>query len=104
VNNFGFEVEIEVPERRTVGLEDDDDQTLFLAETAEEIAPSCTFTLEVADVEAKYLELSTKGVTFEKVPQKLYWGYGAEVRDPDGYLVSVWDARSMRGWQLTAAW
>jgi catechol 2,3-dioxygenase-like lactoylglutathione lyase family enzyme len=96
VNNFGFEVEIEVPERRTVGLKDDGDQTLFLEETAEEITPSCKFALEVADVESKYLELSAKGVKFEKIPQKLYWGYGAEVRDPDGYLVSVWDERSMR--------
>ena len=36
------------------------------------------------------------GVTLEKAPQKLYWGYGAELRDPDGYLLHVWDERSMR--------
>jgi catechol 2,3-dioxygenase-like lactoylglutathione lyase family enzyme len=96
VNNFGFEVELEVSDRRTVGLKDDADQTLFLEETAEEIAPSCKFALEVADVETKYEELSAKGVKFEKVPQKLFWGYGAEVRDPDGYFVSVWDECSMR--------
>jgi catechol 2,3-dioxygenase-like lactoylglutathione lyase family enzyme len=96
VSNFGFEVEIDVPERRTVGLKDDGDQTLFLHETAEEIAPSCTFALEVADVEAKHRELAAKGIEFEKTPQKLFWGYGAELRDPDGYLVSVWDERSMR--------
>jgi catechol 2,3-dioxygenase-like lactoylglutathione lyase family enzyme len=27
---------------------------------------------------------------------KLYWGYGAELRDPDGYVVGVWDEHSMR--------
>ena len=81
VNNFAFVIEIEVPERMTVGLKDDGDQTLFLEETAEEIVPSCRFALEVADVEAKYLALSAKGVKFEKTPQKLYWGYGAELRE-----------------------
>jgi predicted enzyme related to lactoylglutathione lyase len=96
VNNFGFEVEIEVPERKTVGLKDDGDQTLFIEETEGAVAPSCKFALQVADVETKYRELSAKGVKFEKGPQKLYWGYGAELRDPDGYLVSVWDERSMR--------
>lgn len=96
VSNFGFEIEIEIPARRTVGLKDEGDQTLFLEESAEKIAPACKFAVEVADVEAKYRELTAKGVKFEKTPQKLYWGYGAEVRDPDGYLVSVWDERSMR--------
>ena len=96
VGNFGFKVEIDVPERRTVGLQDDADQTLFLEETAADIAPACRFALEVADVEAKYRELSKQGVNFEKSPQKLYWGYGAEVRDPDGYLISLWDEHSMR--------
>jgi hypothetical protein len=32
----------------------------------------------------------------EHAPQKLFWGYGAELRDPDGYLVMVWDEVSMR--------
>jgi catechol 2,3-dioxygenase-like lactoylglutathione lyase family enzyme len=96
VDNFGFEVEIDVPDRRTVGLKGRGDQTLFLEEITEPVAPSCRFALEVADVEATYLELSAKSVKFEKAPQKLYWGYGAELPDPDGYLVSVWDERSMR--------
>jgi catechol 2,3-dioxygenase-like lactoylglutathione lyase family enzyme len=96
VNNFGFEIEMEIPERKTVGLKDDGDLTLFLEETPGEWAPSCKFALQVADIEAKHRELSARGVDFEKVPQKLYWGYGAELRDPDGYLVSLWDERSMR--------
>jgi predicted enzyme related to lactoylglutathione lyase len=96
VSNFGLEVEIDVPERMTVGLKDDGDCTLFLEQVAGDFAPSCKFAFEVADVESKYRELSARGVKFEKAPQKLYWGYGAELRDPDGYLVSVWDERSMR--------
>ena len=93
--HFGFTVEFEVPERRTVALRDDADLTLFLVES-EHVAPSCTLTFQVDDVESKYRELSAAGVTFEKSPQKLFWGYGAELRDPDGYLVYLWDERSMR--------
>jgi uncharacterized glyoxalase superfamily protein PhnB len=95
--NFGFQIEIDIPERHTVGLKDDGDFTLFLAERpAEEVAASCTLALQVDDVESKYRQLSERGLHFEKAPQKLFWGYGAELRDPDGYLIYVWDALSMR--------
>jgi catechol 2,3-dioxygenase-like lactoylglutathione lyase family enzyme len=94
--NFGFKVEFEVAERRTIALQDDADLTLFLVESADAITPSCTLTFQVGDVESKYQELSARGVKFEKSPQKVFWGYGAELRDPDGYLIYVWDERSMR--------
>ena len=95
--HFGFRVEFEVPERKTVALQDDGDLTLFLVESADQpVVPSCGLRLQVDDVEAKYRELSARGVRFEKSPQKLFWGYGAELRDPDGYLIYVWDERSMR--------
>src|SRR6185295_13609016 len=95
--NFGFKIEFEVPERKTVALQDDADLTVFLVETpAEQVTASCGFALQVDDVEAKYRELSAAGVPFDKPPQKLFWGYGAELRDPDGYRVSVWDEKSMR--------
>src|SRR5262245_2493320 len=88
-SHFGFRVEFEVPERKTVALQDDSDLTLFLIETSpESVVPACTLTFQVDDVEATYRELSKRGVTFEKAPQRLYWGYGAEVRDPDGYLIN----------------
>lgn len=95
--HFGFKVEFEVPEGKTTALQDDGGLTLFLVECSDEpIAPSCVLTFQVDDVEAKYRELSARGVAFEKSPQKLFWGYGAELRDPDGYLVNLWDERSMR--------
>jgi uncharacterized glyoxalase superfamily protein PhnB len=95
--NFGFQIEIDIPERHTVGLKDDGDFTLFLAEDpAGEVAASCTLTFQVDDVESKYRELSERGLRFEKTPQKLFWGYGAELRDPDGYLIYLWDEHSMR--------
>jgi uncharacterized glyoxalase superfamily protein PhnB len=71
--------------------------TLFIYEPADgDVAPSCTLTFQVDDVDAKYKELSARGIHFEKAPQKLFWGYGAELRDPDGYLVYLWDEKSMR--------
>lgn len=95
--HLGLEVEFEVPERKTVALRDEADFTLFLYEPADrQVSPSCTLTFQVADVDAKHKELSARGIRFEKTPQKLFWGYGAELRDPDGYLVYLWDEKSMR--------
>jgi hypothetical protein len=35
-------------------------------------------------------------VAFTHDPRKTFWGYGTELQDPDGYLVRLWDARSMK--------
>jgi uncharacterized glyoxalase superfamily protein PhnB len=91
-----MKIEFEVPERNTVALQDDSGFTLFLVDGERQTPPSCTLTFQVADVELKYSELSARGVMFEKAPQKLFWGYGAELRDPDGYLIYLWDERTMR--------
>src|SRR5262249_43985659 len=96
VGHFGLNVEFEVPERATIGVRDDADFTLILVQASDPPPPSCGFALEVDDVERTHRELVAKGVVFDAAPQKLFWGYGAELRDPDGYRVSVWDARSMK--------
>jgi catechol 2,3-dioxygenase-like lactoylglutathione lyase family enzyme len=97
VGNFDFEVEFEVPERHTIAIRDDADLTVFLVRDPERARhPSCGLTLQVEDVEAVHRLLSSRGVPFETAPQKLFWGYGAELRDPDGYLVYLWDEKSMR--------
>ena len=85
---LGLKVEFEIPERNTVALQDDSGLTLFLSESEEGAAiATCTMAFEVDDVDAKHRELAARGVEFEKAPQKVFWGYGAELRDPDGYLV-----------------
>jgi catechol 2,3-dioxygenase-like lactoylglutathione lyase family enzyme len=94
---LGLRIEFEIPDRKTVALHDDGDLTLFLVESSpDDVAPSCTLTFQVDDVEETYRELAEAGVPFANPPQKLYWGYGAELRDPDGYLIHLWDERSMR--------
>ena len=95
--NLGLELEFKVPERKTVALRDDSDFTLFLYEPTDgRVSTSCTLTFQVEDVDAKFEQLVARGVEFEKSPQRLFWGYGAELRDPDGYLVYLWDEKSMR--------
>ena len=27
---------------------------------------------------------------------KVFWGYGAELHDPDGYRLMLWDQKSMK--------
>jgi len=50
----------------------------------------------VLDVDATFAEWQGRGVAFAHGLRKSYWGYGAELTDPDGYLVRLWDERSMR--------
>jgi uncharacterized glyoxalase superfamily protein PhnB len=95
--HLGLEVEFEIPQRQTVALKDDAGLTIFLYEkTDAPVSPTCTLTFQVQDVDAKHHELSANGIVFEKAPQKLFWGYGAELRDPDGYMIYLWDEKSMR--------
>jgi len=92
-----LKVEFEVPAHHATALQDTGGFTLFLEQRpAERYRPSCVVTFRVDDVDAAYEVLSAKGVRFENRPQKLFWGYGAELRDPDGYLIRLWDELSMR--------
>jgi catechol 2,3-dioxygenase-like lactoylglutathione lyase family enzyme len=97
VDTLGLAVEFEVPDRQTVALQDTADFTVFLQQAPAPVAPGgCALWFQVADVEATFAEWSARGVVFAHGPRATYWGYGAELRDPDGYLVRLWDARTMR--------
>lgn len=97
VATLGLTVEFEVPDRHTVALQDSDGFTIFLRAVASAVAPNeCALWFQVSDVDATFAEWSARGVAFAHGPRKTYWGYGAELADPDGYLVRLWDARSMK--------
>ena len=96
VEHLGFRVEFEVPERKLIAIQDDFDFTLFLSEQRTPKPRSCALTLQVADVEGLHRELAGRGVVFEQPPRRLFWGYGAELRDPSDYLLRLWDAATMR--------
>ena len=96
VETLGMIVEVEVPDRRTVALQDGEGFTIFLQEAPAAVAPGgCALWFQVDDVDATVASWTARGITFGHGPRKSYWGYGAELVDPDGYLIRLWDERSM---------
>ena len=95
-DQLGFEVEFEIPDRETAAMRDDADLTIFLYEGNVVDCPGISFTIQVDDVEAKHDLLAAAGVPFVHPPMKVFWGYGAELCDPDGYRLRLWDQRSMK--------
>ena len=97
VATLALKVEFEIPPIKGVSLQDSSGFSLFIQERpAGEFAPSCMLTFQVDDVESKCRQLASQGIALEAAPQKLPWGYGAELLDPDGYVVRLWDQQSMR--------
>lgn len=96
VRTLGLTVEFEMPERKTVALQDSDCFAIFLQEAMGVHPNGCALWFQVADVDATFSEWSGRGVEFSHAPRKTYWGYGAELGDPDGYLIRLWDERSMK--------
>lgn len=97
VKNFGFKTEFEVLSRRTIAIQDDAGFTIFLYEPQGEIAGAkCSLTLQVDNVDEKYRQLRDAGSQFTNPPAKYFWSYGAELRDPDGYQLLLWDEVTMR--------
>lgn len=94
---LGLAVEFEVPDGNTVALQDEHDFTLFLVEGAVPPTPSAfALYFQVSDVRKSYHSLSERGVSFIHSPQKVSWGFGAELPDPDGYAIRLWNERSMK--------
>ena len=95
VTTLGLKVEFEVPDSRTIALEDSEGFAIFLQEASSLVAPDgCALWFQVTDLTRP--EWSARGVKFAHGPGKSYWGYGVELVDPDGYLVRPWDEHSMK--------
>ena len=93
---LGLKVEFEVPDRRTVALNDGEGFAIFLHERGS-VAPNGTaLWFQVDDVDATHAAWQAKGIAFAHDPGKTFWGYGAELADPDGYLVRLWDEKTMK--------
>jgi catechol 2,3-dioxygenase-like lactoylglutathione lyase family enzyme len=97
VANLGLSVEFEVPDQRSVALNDSEGFAIFLQQAAAPVAVNnCALWFQVESVDATYAAWSGRGVKFAHGPRKSYWGYGVELADPDGYLIRLWDEVSMR--------
>ena len=97
VANLGLKVEFEIAERQSVALQDSEGFAVFLQQVPSVISPNgCAMWFQVTDVDATYASWSARGVAFAHGPRKSFWGYGVELVDPDGYLIRLWDERTMR--------
>jgi predicted enzyme related to lactoylglutathione lyase len=36
-----------------------------------------------------------RGIEFVHEPKMVDWGFGAELRDPNGYRIAIWDEQTM---------
>ena len=70
--------------------------TLFLDQARNPQPGGSVLYFQVNDVEESHRRLQAAGVRFLREPQKFYWGYGAELADPDGHVIRLWDEKSMR--------
>ncbi len=95
IETLGLKQEFEVPDF-AAALQDEAGFTLFVEQTSAAVKPSCVLTFQVDDVDAKYRQLAASNVNFVHPPSKLFWGYGAELDDIDGYRIRLWDEKSMR--------
>ncbi len=95
-DKMGFEVEFEIPNARTAAVRDEHDLTVLLQEGTVAVSPELAFTIQVNDVETAHQSLTDAGVVFTHPPKRVFWGYGAECLDPNGYRLRLWDEASMK--------
>jgi catechol 2,3-dioxygenase-like lactoylglutathione lyase family enzyme len=94
VNKLGFALDRE--QEGVIGIKDQSGLTFFLQQSAANLAgQKITLTIQVDSVDNKYEELARSGVSFVSPPKLQFWGYGAEVLDPDGYMNHLWDEVTM---------
>src|ERR1700732_2438607 len=91
--HLGFEVEFEIPDRKTAAMRAGAYLTMVLFEGEVLPCPGISFAIPVDDVDAKYEELIAEGIPFIHPPLQVFWGYGAELCDPDGYRFRLWDEK-----------
>jgi len=96
VETLGLEIEFDMEGGRMVAVRDTHDFTLFLYQGEVPSNPSAfMFTFSVEDVHAFYRTRSAQGVPFVHEPKTVDWGFGAELSDPDGYRIAIWDEQTM---------
>ena len=96
VDSLRLKVEFEVPDTRTVALNDGEGFAIFLQERPPVATNGIALWFQVDDVDETHAAWTARGVRFNHDPQKNFWGYGAELADPDGYLIRLWDEKSMK--------
>ena len=96
VQTLGLKVEFEVPARNATALQDDGGFTIFVEQGGAPPTAGTALYFSVDDVDVLHEQMVARGVLFAHPPQKVFWGYGAELVDPDGYRIRLWDPQSMK--------
>ncbi len=96
VDILGLVTEFETPERFVAAVQDSAGFTLFLEQSSTPTNAACLLYFQVNSVDETYERLRRQGVGFKIPPGRQFWGYGAELTDPDGHRVRLWDAASMQ--------
>jgi catechol 2,3-dioxygenase-like lactoylglutathione lyase family enzyme len=95
VDSLGFTAVLERED--VIGITDEVGLTIFLQKTPDSLTgQKITLTIQVNNVDDKHRELARRGTKFASEPKLQFWGYGAEVLDPDGYMNHLWDEVTMR--------
>jgi catechol 2,3-dioxygenase-like lactoylglutathione lyase family enzyme len=95
LSKLGFKVEFE--RGGIAAIQDSSGFTIFLRKASKRlVGDKVTLTIQLKSVDRTYAKLSKSGVKFVNSPQRLFWGYGAELLDPDGYMLNLWDQVTMR--------
>ncbi len=93
-DHLHFEVEFE--NEGMAAMRDSADLTVFLVQDDPVvIPPRFALTIQVDDVDGTHQILTGLGLEFVHPPAKVFWGYGAELLDPNGYRLRLWDEKSM---------
>jgi catechol 2,3-dioxygenase-like lactoylglutathione lyase family enzyme len=96
-DHLGFEVEFEDADQGMAALRDSADLTVFLCQDASVVVPPrFSLSIQVDDVDGSHQVLTGLGLEFVHPPAKVFWGYGAELLDPNGYRLRLWDETSMK--------
>jgi catechol 2,3-dioxygenase-like lactoylglutathione lyase family enzyme len=96
---FGLRVAFENPASGVGGLEDDAGVELILVQRElSHRERDCVLTFQCDSVHDKHQQLVARGVPFTHGPMDVSWGHGAELLDPDGYPVRLWDKAMMPGY------
>jgi predicted enzyme related to lactoylglutathione lyase len=96
VKVLGLKVEFDVPARNATALQDDGGFTIFVEQSGVPPTAGTALYFSVDDVDASSSQMVARGVEFAHPPQKVFWGYGSELVDPDGYRIRLWDPQSMK--------
>jgi predicted enzyme related to lactoylglutathione lyase len=96
VEIMSLEVEFDAPDQDLVAVKDSSEVAVFLYEGEVPANPQAfMFYFSVDDVHAFHASRVAAGVPFVHEPKAVMWGYGAELLDPTGYRIAVWDEHSM---------